>query len=136
MDFVQEFGLWSGKIIQNQKTSAKRNQIFYLPPIANGVNFRRRLDHFLPSLDLHRPEKYQPSSSLFSFFRQDPEFPALLSQETGSGGGARHFRSEPRGRATRRPVSTVLFDLVEMITVLPTLFNVFWPEWRKNLAAK
>ncbi len=50
LNFVQEFSLWSGKIIQNQKTSAKRNQIFYLPPMANGVNFRRRLDHFLPSL--------------------------------------------------------------------------------------
>jgi hypothetical protein len=106
MDFVQEFGLWSGKIIQNQKSSAKRNQIFYLPSMANGVNFRRRVDHFLPSLTLHSPEKYQPST-LFSFSRQDPEFPALLSQETGSGGRARHFRSEPRGRATRHPVSTV-----------------------------
>jgi hypothetical protein len=97
--------------------------------MANGENFRRRLDHFLPSLALHSPEKYQPSSSLFSFSRQDPEFPALLSQETGSGGCARHFRSEPRGRATRHPVSTVLFDLVEMITVLPTLFNIFRLEW-------
>ncbi len=74
--------------------------------MANGVNFRRRVDHFLPSLALHSPEKYQPST-LFSFSRQDPEFPALLGQETGSGGGARHFRSEPRGRTTRHPVSTV-----------------------------
>jgi hypothetical protein len=109
LNFVQEFGLWTGKRFQNQKTSAKRNQIFYLPPKANGVNFRRRVDHFLPSLDLHSPEKYQ-TSTFFSFSWQDPEFPALLSQETGSGGGARHFRSEPRGRATRHPVSNVLID--------------------------
>jgi hypothetical protein len=107
MDFVQ--GWSGGKIIQNQKKLAKRNKIFYLRPIPNGVNFRRRLDHFLPSLDLHSPEKYQPSP-VFSFFRQDPEFPTLFSQETGSGGGARHFRSEPRGRATRHPVSNVLID--------------------------
>jgi hypothetical protein len=55
----------SGKIIRNQKTSAKRNKIFYLPPMANGVNFRRRVDHFLPSQPLHRPEKnINPPQSL------------------------------------------------------------------------